>query len=268
YQLYGEAHTPWQWYPALRDLALQLGLISFSSPFDTTAVDFLEEMGVPAYKVASFEITDIPLIEYIASKGKPVLISTGIATLADIEEAIDTCRKAGNDQIALLKCSSTYPTGFHEIDLRTIPHLRDTFGVTVGLSDHSTGISASIAAAALGASIVEKHIILDKSLGGPDAAFSLSPEEFSNMVRSIRETEMALGRASYELSEGAKLSRTHSRSLFAVSDIMAGEPFTKANVRSIRPGQGLHPRHLSYVLARRARVDIPRGTPLQWPHID
>ncbi|MBF0566465.1 MAG: pseudaminic acid synthase [Nitrospirae bacterium] len=268
YQLYNEAHTPWQWYPALRDLALELGLISFSSPFDVTAVDYLEEMGVPAYKVASFEITDIPLIEYIASKGKPVLLSTGIATLADIEEAIEGCLKTGNHRIALLKCSSTYPTAFHEIDLRTMPHLRDTFGVTVGLSDHSTGISASIAAVALGAAIVEKHIILDKGLGGPDAAFSLTPEEFTDMVRSIRETEQALGHVNYELSAGAKLSRIHSRSLFAVSDIMACEPFTKENVRSIRPGQGLHPRHLNYVLTRRSRVDIPRGTPLQWSQID
>ncbi|MBF0564275.1 MAG: pseudaminic acid synthase [Nitrospirae bacterium] len=268
YQLYEEAYTPWEWFSDLSSLARELDMISFSSPFDLSAVEFLEEMGVPAYKVASFEITDIPLIERIASKGKPVLISTGIATLADMEEAAAACRKMGNTRIALLKCSSTYPTDFGELNLKTIPHLRDTFGFTVGLSDHSRGISSAIAAVALGATIVEKHFILDRALGGPDAAFSLMPEEFLAMVKAIREVEQALGRVNYELSAGAMAGRIHCRSLFAVKDIKAREPFTTENVRSIRPGHGLHPRYLNYVLTRRARVDVKRATPIGWPEVD
>jgi len=233
YQLYQEAYTPWEWQPKLKEIAEDLGLICFSSPFDKTAVNFLQEMKVPAYKVASFEITDIPLIEYIASKGKPVIISTGIATLCDIEEAVNACRRMGNDQIALLKCTSAYPTPLEEVNLRTIPNLAETFKTVVGLSDHTLGISVPIASVALGAKIIEKHFILDRKLGGPDAAFSLEPEEFKAMVKAIREVETALGEVRYELSEKTKKSKEFSRSFFVVRDIKAGEPLTEENVRSI-----------------------------------
>jgi len=264
YQLYQEACTPWEWQPKLKKCAEDLGLICFSSPFDRTAVDFLEDMNVPAYKVASFEITDIPLIEYIALKGKPVIISTGIATLADIEEAVNACRRMGNDQIALLKCTSAYPAPLEEMNLRTIPNLAETFNTVVGLSDHTLGISAPIAAVALGAKIIETHFIFDRELGGPDATFSLEPGEFKAMVSAVREVEKALGDVKYELTEKTRKSREFSRSLFAVADIRAGDIFTEENVRSIRPGFGLHPRHLTDIIGRKARCDIKRGTPLDW----
>lgn len=264
FDLYREAHTPWVWQPNLKEIAEDLGLICFSTPFDKTAVDFLEEMKVPAYKVASFEITDIPLIEYIASKGKPVIISTGIATLSDIEEAVNACKRIGNDQIALLKCTSAYPTPLEEINLKTIPHLAETFKTVVGLSDHTLGISVPMAAVALGAKIIEKHFILDRKLGGSDAAFSLEPEEFKSMVRAVREVEKALGDINYELTESMKRSREFARSLFVVEDTKEGELFTEKNVRSIRPGHGMHPRHLSEVIGREATTDIPKGTPLTW----
>ncbi|MDW7733454.1 MAG: pseudaminic acid synthase, partial [Methanolobus sp.] len=227
YQLYQEAYTPWEWQPKLKKIAEELGLICFSSPFDRTSVDFLEEMNVPAYKVASFEITDIPLIEYIASKGKPVLISTGIATLADIEEAVDACKKMGNNQVALLKCTSAYPAPLEEVNLRTIPNLADTFNTVVGLSDHTLGISVPIAAVALGAKIIEKHFILNRNMGGPDAAFSMEPDEFRSMVDAVRDVEKALGTVNYDLTEKTKKSREFSRSLFIVNDIKAGDLFTE-----------------------------------------
>jgi len=204
YQLYREAYTPWEWQPKLKEIAESEGLICFSSVFDKTSVDFLEKMNVSAYKIASFEITDIPLIEYVASKGKPIIISTGIATLSDIEEAVNACKRMGNEQIALLKCVSTYPTPLEDVNLRTIPNLADTFKTVVGLSDHTLGISAPIASVALGACIIEKHLTLDRKLGGPDAAFSLEPEEFKTMVKSVREVEKALGKVSYELTEKIK----------------------------------------------------------------
>ena len=268
YQLYQEAYTPWEWHQKLKKIAEDLGLICFSSPFDKTAVDFLEEMNVPAYKVASFEITDIPLIEYIASKGKPVIISTGIATLADIEEAVHACRRMDNDKIALLKCTSAYPAPIEEINLRTIPNLADTFNTVVGLSDHTLGISAPIASVALGARIIEKHFILDRKMGGPDAAFSMEPDEFRSMVESVREVEKALGTVNYDLTEKTKKSREFSRSLFAVEDIIAGESLTEENVRSIRPGFGLHPRYLEQIIGKNARTDIKKGTPLDWALIE
>jgi pseudaminic acid synthase len=267
YKLYQEAYTPWKWQPNLKTIANELGLICFSSPFDKTAVDFLEEMKVPAYKVASFEITDIPFIEYIASKGKPIIISTGIAALSDIEEAVNACRRVGNDQIALLKCTSEYPTPLEEVNLRTIPNLADTFNTVVGLSDHTLGISVPIAAVALGAKIIEKHFILDRKLGGPDSAFSLEPEEFKSMVKAVREVEKVLGEVSYELTEKIKKSREFSRSLFVVKDMKAGEIFTEENVRSIRPGYGLPPKYISDVVGRRATRNIARGTPLSWSHV-
>ncbi len=268
YSLYKEACTPWEWQPKLKNIAEEIGLICFSTPFDKTAVDFLEEMSVTAYKVASFEITDIPLIEYIASKGKPVIISTGIATLSDIEEAVMVCKKMGNKQIALLKCTSAYPAPLEEVNLRTIPNLRETFRTVVGLSDHTTGISVPIASIALGAKIIEKHFILDRTLDGPDAPFSLEPEEFKTMVKAIREVEKALGEVSYEVSDKIKKSREFSRSLFAVKDVKTGEIFTEENVKSIRPGFGLPPKYLKDILGKNARIDIEKGTPLKWEAIE
>jgi len=264
YQLYQEAYTPWEWQPKLKQIAEDLGLICFSSPFDKTAVDFLEEMKVPAYKVASFEVTDIPLIEYIASKGKPVIISTGIATLCDIEEAVNACRSMGNNQIALLKCTSAYPAPLEEMNLKTITNLADTFKTVIGLSDHTLCISVPIAAVALGARIIEKHFILDRKLGGPDAAFSLEPEEFKTMVKAVREVEISLGEVSYELTDKMKKSREFARSLFAVSDIKAGELLTEENIRSIRPGYGLSPKYIKEILNKRAKKEIKKGTPLRW----
>ena len=264
YQLYREAFTPWDWQPELKKTANQLGLEFFSSPFDKSAVDFLEKMEVPAYKVASFEITDIPLIEYIASKGKPVIISTGIANLAEIAEAVNACRRMDNHQIAILKCTSAYPAPLDEINLKTIPHLQESFDCVVGLSDHTLGISVPIAAVALGARIIEKHFILDRKLGGPDAAFSIEPAEFKNMVQSIRDTETALGNINYDLSEHIKKNRIFARSLFAVENIKQGELFTSLNIRSIRPGHGLPPKDLDNVLGLRAARAIKRGTPLSW----
>jgi pseudaminic acid synthase len=264
YQLYKKAYTPWEWQPKLKKIAEDEGLIFFSSVFDKIAVDFLEKMNVPAYKIASFEITDIPLIEYVASKEKPIILSTGIATFSDIEEAINACKMIGNDQIALLKCTSAYPAPLEEINLKTIPNLADTFKKVVGLSDHTLGISVPIASVALGACIIEKHLILYRKLGGPDAAFSLEPEEFKAMVKSVREVEKALGEVSYELTEKMKKSRELSRSLFVVKDIKAGETFTEENIRSIRPGYGLPPKYLKDILGKRATQDIKKGTPLKW----
>jgi len=264
YQLYKEAYTPWEWQPKLKEIAQREGLICFSSVFDKSAVDFLEEIDVPAYKIASFEITDIPLIEYVASKGKPVIISTGIATLSDIEEAVNACKRMGNNQIALLKCTSAYPAPLEEINLRTIPSMADTFKTVVGLSDHTLGIPVPIASVALGGCIIEKHLTLDRKLGGPDAAFSLEPSEFKEMVKSVREVEKALGVVSYELTKRIRRSREFSRSLFVVKDVKAGEVFTHENVRSIRPGYGLPPKFLKEVLGRRAACDIKVGTPFEW----
>ncbi len=268
YDLYKKAYTPWEWHEKLFSFARELGLVCFSSPFDKTAVDFLEGLGVPAYKIASFEIVDIPLIEYIASKGKPIIISTGIATLSDIEEAIKACKRAGNEQIILLKCVSEYPTPYEDANLRTIPNMRETFGVPVGLSDHTLGIAVPIASVALGAVMVEKHFILDRNLGGPDSAFSLEPEEFKAMVSAIRQVEKALGKVSYELTERQKAMRKFSRSLFVAKDMKAGEVFTEENVRSVRPGVGLHPKYLRDILGKRARFDIKAGTPLSWELVE
>lgn len=264
YELYKKAYTPWEWQPKLKEIAESEGLICFSSVFDKTSVDFLEKINVPAYKIASFEITDIPLIEYVALKGEPVIISTGIATLSNIEEAVNACKRMGNEQIALLKCVSAYPTPLEDINLKTIPNLADTFKKVVGLSDHTLGISVPIASVALGSCIIEKHLTLDRSLGGPDAVFSLEPEEFKAMVKSVREVEKALGEVSYDLTEKMKKSRELSRSLFVVKDIKAGETFTEENVRSIRPGYGLHTRFLKDFIGQKATRNIERGTPLDW----
>jgi pseudaminic acid synthase len=267
YELYQEAYTPWEWQPKLKKIAEEEGLILFSTPFDKTAVDFLEDMNVALYKVASFEINDIPLIEYIASKGKPIILSTGIATLSDIELAVATCRKAGNHQLALLKCSSAYPTPIIEVNLRTIPNLAETFNTIVGISDHTLGISVPVAAVALGAKIIEKHFIINRTLGGPDSAFSLEFEEFKEMVQTIREVEQALGKVTYELTEKQKKSKTFSRSLFVVEDIKKGEPITEKNVRSIRPFYGLAPVYLKDILGKTVKQDIVKGTPVTWDMI-
>jgi len=267
YDLYKEAYTPWEWHKELFDKARSLDLICFSTPFDNSAVDFLETLGNPIYKVASFEIQDLPLIEYIASKGKPVIISTGIAELKDIELAIAACKNTGNRDVALLKCTSAYPAPFEEANLKTIPDLAEKFGVVSGLSDHTLGISVPIAAAALGAKIIEKHFILDRKLGGPDSAFSLEPHEFKTMVNAIREVEKALGKVTYELSEKVKSNRVFSRSLFVVKNIKKGDIFTRENIRSIRPGYGLHPKYYFEILGKTASCDIEEGEPLKWEYI-
>ncbi|RLC82178.1 MAG: pseudaminic acid synthase [Chloroflexi bacterium] len=267
YDLYGEAYTPWDWQPKLKEVAGDLGLDLFSTPFDHTAVDFLEQMDVPAYKIASFEIVDLPLIRRIAQTGKPIIMSTGMATLAEIDEAVRTAREAGATQIALLKCTSAYPAPPEEMNLRTIPHLAQAFDVPVGLSDHTLGIAVPVAAVALGACIVEKHFTLSRDVPGPDSAFSLEPHEFKAMVEAIRVAEKALGEVRYEVTEREAASRVFRRSLFVVQDVEAGEVFTEKNVRSIRPGYGLHTRYLDEALGRRAARDVERGMPLSWGHI-
>lgn len=267
YQLYKEAYTPWEWQPKLKKIAEKLGMICFSSPFDKTAVDFLTKMKVPAYKVASFEITDIPLIKYMASEKKPMIISTGIARLEDIKEAVKACRDVGNHRIILLKCTSAYPAPLEEADLKTIPDLAKRFKVLVGLSDHTNGIAAPITAVALGAKVIEKHFILDRKLGGPDAAFSLEPAEFKAMVKAIRDTEKTLGKVNYKLSAKTEKSREFARSIFVVKNIKVGEKFTEENIRSIRPGFGLPPKYLSNILGKKSATDLKRGTPLAWKHI-
>lgn len=262
YKLYQEAYTPWEWQPKLKKIAEDLGLACFSTPFDKTAVDFLEGMNVEVYKVASFEIMDIPLIEYIASKGKPVIMSTGVATRSDIEEAVNACRRMKNYQIALLKCTSSYPASPEEMNLKTIPDIAKEFNVMSGLSDHTLSMAVPILSIALGAKIIEKHFILDKKLGGPDAAFSLCMDEFKEMVESIKEAEKALGKVSYEMTEKSKKNRTFSRSLFVVKDVKSKEVFTEESVRSIRPAGGLSPKYLNEILGKKARRDIKKGSPL------
>ncbi len=268
HDLYKEAYTPWEWHETLFKLAKDEGLICFSSPFDPTAVDFLEDLHTPAYKIASFEITDIPLIEYVASKGKPVIISTGIATDEDIQLAIDACKRTGNDQVALLKCTSSYPAPIAEANLVMVKDMAERFGVITGLSDHTMGNTAPVVATCFGAKIIEKHFILDRSIGGPDSSFSMTEEEFCQMVRSVREAEMAIGEIDYTLTDKQVKGREFSRSLYVVKDISNGETLTEQNVRSIRPGYGLHPRFLKDVLGKRVNKDVRRGVPLSNDLID
>ncbi|WP_422349613.1 pseudaminic acid synthase [Flagellimonas sp.] len=263
YELYGEAYTPWEWHKKLFEVASEEGLICFSSPFDFSAVDFLEELNVPAYKIASFEIQDIPLIEYAASKGKPMIISTGIAEKNDIQLAVDTCRKVGNNDIVLLKCTSSYPAPLELANLNTIPDLKKEFEVEVGFSDHTYGSLAPTVATTLGAKVIEKHFILDKKIGGPDADFSLDVDEFTALVRHIRDTEKLLGKVSYEISDKVKKNRKFARSLFVVKDVKAGDILTKENVRSIRPGYGLHPKFLNEILGKQFSKEVKRGEPLE-----
>jgi N-acetylneuraminate synthase len=262
YDLYKECEMPWEWQPKLKDLADDIGIDFFSAAVDPTSVEFLEQMNVPVHKVASFEIVDLELIRKMTKTGKPVILSTGMASLAEIEEAVHVIRKEGNDQIALLKCTSAYPALPEEMNLRTIPHLAQMFDVPVGLSDHTLGISVPVAAVALGACIVEKHFTLSRQMPGPDSAFSLEPQEFKAMVVAIRETEKALGRVCYEVSEHEKVSRVFRRSLFIVKDIKKGELFTEDNIRSIRPGYGLAPKYLPIILGKPAKQNFPKGTPI------
>ena len=264
YELYQEAFTPWDWQPRLKRAADDIGIALFSTPFDLSAVEFLEAMQVPAHKIASFETVDIALLQQIAKTGKPVIASTGMASLAEIDELVQTLRAAGAQQVALLKCTSAYPAPAQEVNLRTIPHLADAFGVPVGLSDHTLGAAVAIAAVSLGACIVEKHFTLSRSAGGPDSAFSLEPDEFKNMVDGIRVVEKALGTIHYGLSPSELKSRAFRRSLFVVKDLKAGELFSAENIRSIRPGHGLHTRHLPDLIGRAATRDLARGTPLAW----
>lgn len=269
YDLYKETHLPREWHKKLFDVAKEENLICFSSPFDLTAVDFLEDLNTPAYKIASPEIIDIPLIEKCAKTGKPIIISTGIASISDIELAIETCRKVGNNNIALLKCTTSYPAPIEDANLKTINNFTETFNVIAGLSDHTLGLVVPTVSVAMGAKIIEKHFILDKSIGGADASFSLNVEEFTQMVKSVRDAEKSIGNVSYNIGQKAQnLSKLASRSLFVVKDIKSGEVFSSDNVRSIRPGNGLHPKHYFNILGKKAVKDITKGTPLSFKLIE
>ncbi len=259
YNLYQQAYTPWEWHEELFNFAKNEGLICFSSPFDRTSVDLLERLKTPAYKIASFEINDIELIDYAASKGKPIILSTGVATLVDIQLAIETCRKAGNNQIILLKCTSSYPAPLEDANLRMIKKYSEDFNVITGLSDHTIGDICPIAAVSIGARVIEKHFILDRSLGGPDSTFSMNPKEFSHMVKKIREVEKTLGKIDYNLTENQKKGKVFSRSLYVTKEIKKGERFNNLNVKSIRPGYGLHPKELKNIIGKISNQDIEKG---------
>jgi len=259
YDLYKEAYTPWEWHEELFKVAKEEGLVCFSSPFDPTAVELLEKLNAPAYKIASFEITDIPLIELVASKGKPVIISTGIAGQEDIELALDACKRMGNNNIALLKCTSSYPAPIDEANMVMVKDLAERYGVISGLSDHTMGNTVPVVATCFGAKIIEKHFILDKSIGGPDASFSMDEQEFTEMVKAVREAEKAIGKVDYTLTEKQKKGKEFSRSLYVVEDIKEGEVITEKNVRSIRPGFGMHPKYLKEVIGKKAAHDLKRG---------
>lgn len=268
YDLYRHAYMPWEWQPKLMKIANDIGLDLFSAAVDPSSVDFLEQMDVPVHKITSFEILDIPLIEKMVQTGKPLLISTGMATFSEIDEAVDAAINAGAKQLALLKCTSAYPAPPEEMNLRAIPHLSDTFHVPIGLSDHTIGTTIPIVAVSLGACIVEKHFTLSRADNSPDSSFSLEPSEFKAMVDAIRTAEKAFGCVNYQVTEREKASREFRRSLFVIQEVKAGDIFTHDNIRSIRPGQGLHPRHLKELIGLRATRDIPRGTPLSWDLID
>lgn len=268
YELYKEAYTPWEWHEELFACAKEEGLLCFSTPFDKNAVDFLETLNPPAYKVASFEVTDYELVRYIASKQKPIIISTGIATLQEIEDVVAICKKEGNNDIILLQCTSSYPAPLEGANLLTIPDLAKRFGVIAGFSDHTLGITAPITAVALGAKVIEKHFILDKAIGGADASFSLDVEAFSAMVQAVREAEKLLGKPTYHTDERTIKGRQFSRSLYVAKDIAKGEVFSEENIRSVRPGYGLHPKYLSEILGKCATMDLEFGTALAFKHIE
>lgn len=267
HDLYQEAYMPWEWQPRLKALANDLGMDCFSTPFDATAVDFLEKMNVPCHKVASFEVVDIPLLKRIAATGKPVIMSTGMASLAEIDEAVTTLRQNGTTELALLKCTSAYPAPPEEANLRTIPHLAQAFDCVAGLSDHTLGSAVAVGAVAVGARIIEKHFTLARADGGPDSAFSMEPHEFRQMVQDIRMVEKALGTICYELTSKQQESKVFRRSLFVVKDMKAGEVFTEENVRSIRPGYGLPPKMLEQILGKQASQPLFKGTPLTWEYV-
>jgi len=263
YDLYKEAYLPWEWHEELFRYAREIGIDIFSSPFDKTAVDFLEQFNPSAYKIASFEITDYELIRYTASKMKPIIISTGIATIDEIQDAVDICREVGNNDIVLLKCTSAYPAPLEDANLKMIPSLAETFGVVSGFSDHTLGSTAPIVAVTLGAKVIEKHFILDKSIGGADADFSMDKEEFAKMVQAIRDTEKLLGKVDYSMNEKKKKSRQFSRSLYIAKDIKKGEKFTEENIRSVRPGYGMHPKYVNDILGKIAEKDYEFGDRLE-----
>jgi pseudaminic acid synthase len=263
YDLYLEAYTPWEWHKQLFEAARAEGLVCFSSPFDFTAVDLLEELDTPAYKIASFEITDIPLIEYVASKGKPVIISTGIAETEDIELALDACKRMGNNDIALLKCTSSYPAPIEEANMAMVKDMADRYGVIAGLSDHTIGSTVPVVATCFGAKIIEKHFIIDRAIGGPDASFSMNEQEFTEMVKAVREAEKAIGKIDYALTGKQKKGREFCRSLYVVEDMKAGEKITKENVKSIRPGFGLHPKYYSEILGKQINRSLEKGERFQ-----
>ncbi|MDT0689815.1 pseudaminic acid synthase [Salegentibacter sp. F188] len=265
YDLYTEASMPYEWQPKLQKISEDLGMEFFSSPFDIDGVDFLETLNVPRYKIASFEITDIPLIKHAASKMKPMIISTGLAEIEDIELAVQACREVGNDDITLLKCTSQYPATVEDANLLTMPDIKERFGVKVGVSDHTMGSTVPVVAVSLGAQVIEKHFILERSQGGADSAFSMEPDEFAAMVKAAREAEKALGQVVYEVTEPNK---TRRRSLFVVEDIKEGEVFSEKNIRSIRPGHGLAPKYYTSVLGKKATQDIKRGQPLSKEHFE
>jgi pseudaminic acid synthase len=268
YDLYQKAYTPWEWQPKLKALADELGIILFSSPFDDTAVDFLEEMNVPAYKIASFEINDMGLLRKVAKTGKPIIISTGIADIADIALAIETCKKEGNDQIILLKCTSAYPAPYEEMNLKLIANMKETFGCCAGLSDHSLGDEVAIAAVALGANVIEKHFTINRSDGGVDADFSMEVDEMAAMVTRIRNVEKALGKVDYTMTDIQKKEKHFSRSLFVAADMKKGDIITKDNIRSVRPGIGLHTKYLDEILGKRIKRDMVYATPLSMGDIE
>ena len=259
YDLYKEAYTPWEWHETLFQIAKEEGLVCFSSPFDKSAVDFLETLHCPIYKIASFEITDIPLIEYVAKQGKPIIISTGIASYDDIHLAVETCRKVGNDNITLLKCTSSYPAPIAEANLAMMQQLAIDFKVKIGLSDHTLGLTVPVIATALGAEVIEKHFILDRSIGGPDSSFSMNEIEFTAMVKAIREAEVAVGSTSYELTNKQKEGRVFSRSLYPNCNIQKGETITKDNIRSVRPGSSLHPIFFNDIIGKKSKRNIQFG---------
>jgi pseudaminic acid synthase len=268
FQLYQEAEMPWEWQPKLKKVAEDLGLIFFSTATSKESADFMESMDCPAYKIASFEITDHELIRYVAKKGKPIIFSKGIATLSELEDAVNICREEGNEQIAVLQCTSSYPAPLEEANLTMIPNIAETFDVVSGLSDHTLGIVSPIVAVSLGAKVIEKHFIADKSILSVDSSFSLDVNEFSEMVSAIRDAEKTMGRIDYRLSEKTIKNRAFARSLFVVKDIMEGETFAEHNVRAIRPGDGLHPKDYQTILGKKARTKIKRGTPLSWNLIE
>lgn len=264
YQLYEKAHTPWEWHTAIFDRCKERGIMGFSTPFDDTSVDFLEDLGVPCYKIASFENVDLPLIRKVARTGKPIIASTGMTTVAELSDLVRTVRENGCTDLTLLKCTSSYPASPEGTNLRTIPHMRELFGCAVGLSDHTLGIGAAVASVALGAAVIEKHFTLSRAEGGVDAAFSLEPAEMAQLVRECRTAALALGTVSYERAEQEKKSLQFRRSLYVVEDMKAGDVFTEKNLRRIRPGMGISPKYYDALLGRCVKCDVKRGTPLSW----